>query len=157
MRRKALMGVVAAFAAVILIMSSFACARKDPGEGKAKFEIGKWYDLAIKNGPVTIHRFRIERKASRLSKLKSLLPGNSQDMEDLQLQIEYSNQADSDWQTSFDVSWLDKSGKLIDGFHGNEDLTAGRDHDLVTNSLSTSRYGVEQADKLQYHITALQR
>ncbi|MFI5143170.1 MAG: hypothetical protein ACHQQS_15535 [Thermoanaerobaculales bacterium] len=139
------------FAICLVLVLSSACTRKVPGESKVNFELDKWYEVNLKDGPVTLHRLRLERKGG-LTKSAFFRPGNSQYLEDVQIQIEYSNQADRDWRTDFEITWRDGAGKVIDGYRGDEQLDDRKDRDLATVTLSTLRYGLEKASTLHFHF-----
>ena len=99
---------------------------------------------------MTLHRFRIVRAAGTKSRI--LRPGNSEYLEDVQLQLEFSNDASRDWEARLDVVWSDASGNPIDGYHDSENLDNDSRHDQQTVTLSTLRYGLERAKKLSVRI-----
>jgi hypothetical protein len=113
------------------------------------FALDEWVDVGLQDGPVTIHRLRIARK-SGLKGFKSVVsrPGNTEFLQDVQVQIEYSNGSTSDWEVKASVVWLDANDQVIDGYRGGEGLDDGASHELATMLLSTLKYGLEQARKL---------
>jgi hypothetical protein len=119
-------------------------------EKKADFELDRWIELEATDGPVTLHRFRIVRAAGTKSRI--LRPGNSEYLEDVQLQVEFSNDASRDWEARLDVVWSDASGNPIDGYLDSENLDNDSRHDQQTVTLSTLRYGLERAKKLSVRI-----
>jgi len=137
------------FAAALVL---FATAPVFAGEveKKADFELDRWIELESTDGPVTLHRFRIVRATGTKSRI--LRPGNSEYLEDVQLQLEFSNDASRDWEARLDVVWSDASGNPIDGYHDTENLDNDSRHDQQTVTLSTLRYGLERAKKLSVRI-----
>jgi hypothetical protein len=119
-------------------------------EKKADFELDRWIELESADGPVTLHRFRIVRASGTKSRI--LRPGNSEYLEDNQLQLEYTNDATRDWDARLDVVWSDASGNVIDGYHDSENLDSDSRRDQQTVTLSTLRYGLERAEKLSVRI-----
>jgi hypothetical protein len=118
-------------------------------ERTVPFALDQWIGIELKEGPVTIHRVRVERKGG-LKGFKSTVsrPGNSQFLQDVQIQIEYSNTSTADWQVRGRIVWLDAADKTIDGYEGTEDLDEEESHDVATMLFSTLRYGLDQARKL---------
>lgn len=115
------------------------------------FELDKWFELASTDGPVTIHRLRIERVGGGFSKL-ARLGGSSEYAASVELQIEYSNDASSDWKADVVVEWLDAKGEVIDGYRSDENLDEGDRHELKKATITTLRYGLDQAKKLRVEI-----
>lgn len=115
------------------------------------FELDKWFDIASTDGPVTIHRLRLERVGGGFSKL-ARLGGSSEYAASVELQIEYSNDASSDWKADVVVEWLDAKGEVIDGYRSDENLDEGDRHELKKATITTLRYGLDQAKKLRVEI-----
>lgn len=137
------------FAAALALVLT-APARAGEVEKKVDFELDRWVELEATDGPVTLHRFRIVHASGTKSRI--LRPGNSEYLEDVQLQLEFSNGATRDWEARFDVVWSDASGQPIDGYHDTENLDSDSRHDQQTVTLSTLRYGLERARELSVRI-----
>lgn len=120
-------------------------------EKSLPFELGRWIDLAASDGPVTLHRIRIARQGVG-AKSRILRPGNSEYLEDVQIQLEFSNDATRDWEARLRIKWLDADGAVIDGYNDSETLGSEERHDEQTVTLSTLRYGLERAKKLELRI-----
>lgn len=115
------------------------------------FALDQWIPIDLKDGPVTIHRVRIERK-SRGFKSTVTRPGNSQFAQDVQIQIEYSNTSTTDWDVRGKIVWLDAADATIDGYEGSEDLDEEESHDVASMLFSTLRYGLDKARKLRIEL-----
>lgn len=140
-----------ALVAAALASSLFATgALAGEVEKNVDFELDRWIELESTDGPLTLHRFRIVRASGTKSRL--LRPGNSEYLEDVQLQLEFTNDASRDWEARLDVVWSDGSGNVIDGYHDSENLDNDSRHDQQTVTLSTLRYGLERARKLKLRI-----
>lgn len=121
-------------------------------EKKVNFALGEWVDLNSTDGPVTIHRVRLERQ-SGLTKSKLFRPGGGAVYtSDVQVQLEFTNDATHDWDAAVEVEWLDKDGESIDGYRGTESLDSESRRDLQTITLSTLKYGLDRAKKLRVRI-----
>lgn len=123
-------------------------------EKKVPFAFDQWFDVNSTDGPVTLHRIRIVRERAS-AKSRIMRPGNSEYLQDVQIQLEYTNDAKRDWETRMKVEWLDDQGKAIDGYNDDENLDGDSRHDEATVTLSTLLYGLERAKtlsiKLDYH------
>ena len=115
------------------------------------FELDKWFDLSSTDGPVTIHRLRLERVGGGFTKL-ARLGGSSDYAASVELQIEYTNDATSDWKADVVVEWLDAKGEVIDGYRSDLNLDEGDRHELKKSTITTLRYGLDQARKLRVEI-----
>ncbi len=117
------------------------------------FALDKWVELNSTDGPVTIHRFRIiEQKKSGFTKSALFRPGNSENLMEIQIQIEYSNDSSRDWDADIEIGWYDAQGKLIDGYNDTESINEDERKEEITVTLSTLKYGIEVAKKLKLHI-----
>jgi hypothetical protein len=70
------------------------------GEEIAKsyeFAIDEWFEIEASDGPVTLHRIRIDRKEARLNKSVLARPYNQQYLEPIRFQLEYSNGSSEKW------------------------------------------------------------
>ena len=141
--------------APLLVLALLAAVAAPAGAGEVdqtvSFTLDQWFDLGVTDGPVTLHRIRIVREGG-FTKSRLMRPGNSEYLEDIQIQLEFSNSATRDWEARFRLEWVDGSGRTIDGYNGTENLDDGSRHDLQTITLSTLRYGIEQARKLRVRI-----
>lgn len=113
------------------------------------FELDKWYELASTDGPVTLHRLRLERAGSGF-KLARL--GSSDYSAAVELQLEYTNDSSSDWKADVVVEWLDARGEVIDGYRSDMNLDEDDRHELKKSTITTLRYGLDQAKKLRIEI-----
>lgn len=141
-----------AFSGLALLLLAPPAARAGEVAKTVSFSLGTWADLAATDGPVTIHRIRLERQ-SGITKSKLFRPGGgSSYAADVQVQIEFTNDATHDWDAEVEVEWLDKDGVPIDGYRGTESLDSESRHDLQTITLSTLRYGLDRAKKLRVRL-----
>ncbi len=111
------------------------------------FELGRWYELDVKEGPITLHRIRLDRQAP--GSLKSHVRGANEYDTDVKVELEYSNQASSDWEVAFRVTWMDDSGEPIDGYTGSHGLDEKKAFERTGGSVTTLKYGLVRAKKLK--------
>jgi len=116
------------------------------------FDLDKWYDVGVTEGPVTIHRVRVARQGGMVTKSKIFRPGNSEYLDSVQIQVEYSNTATRDWKADLRVVWTDDKDLVIDGYNGSEQLDERESFQHATVSLSTFKYGLEKARRLRVEI-----
>jgi hypothetical protein len=109
------------------------------------FVFDEWIEIGYTDGPVTIHRVRIAKTG--LAKSKIFRPTNSEFSEDVQVQIEYTNDSERDFDCDLDIVWLDAQGVEIDGYRGEEDIDEN-DRDQMTAAFSTLKYGLDRAATL---------
>ena len=128
-----------------------AAALAGTAEKTVPFAFDQWVELASTDGPVTLHRVRIVRQGG-VTKSSFMRPGGSQYLDDVQVQLEFTNDATKDWEAKFSIEWLDGEGHAIDGYQGKEDLDSEQRHDQQTVTLSTLKYGLEKAKKLKIRI-----
>lgn len=115
------------------------------------FQLDRWIDLKLEDGPVTLHRFRIEKVGG--GGVNRLTRGGSSDYSTtLEIQIEYSNDASNDWKADVVLEWLDERGNVIDGFRGDENMDEGDRHAYIKASVTTLKYGIERARKLRLEV-----
>ncbi|MFN7941953.1 MAG: hypothetical protein U0X73_10145 [Thermoanaerobaculia bacterium] len=138
------------FVAAMLAMGALPAHAGEASKSVA-FELDKWVDLGAKEGPVTLHRIRLAREGG-LTKSKFMRPGNSEYLQDVQIQLEFSNEASADWKAKLHVTWEDADGTTIDGYNDSEGLDSDSKYDQVKVTLSTLRYGLERAKKLKIAI-----
>lgn len=120
-------------------------------EKKVPFELDRWIDLGASDGPVTLHRIRLARQG-RGAKSKLMRPGNSEYLEDVRIELEFTNDATRDWEARLRLVWKDAQGEVIDGYSDTEGLDDKSRHDVQTVTLSTLRYGLERARSLELRI-----
>jgi hypothetical protein len=120
-------------------------------EKTVPFELDQWIDLASTDGPVTLHRIRLARK-SGVSKSMFARPGNDEYLQDVQIQLEFSNEATKDWEAHLVIEWVDGDGRAIDGYNDTEGLDSESKQDDTTVTLSTLKYGLDRAKKLKIKI-----
>lgn len=119
---------------------------------KASFELDTWWNIEVTDGPVTIHRLRLERQGG-FTKSKIFRPGNNKFLDTVQFQIEYSNSSTNDWDADINLYWKDAEGNVIDGYEGEEDLNEEERHEVQTVTLSTLKYGLERARTIEIEIS----
>ena len=146
-------GLVAIAALVALVSAQPSPALAGEVTKSAPFALDAWIDLGVTDGPVTLHRIRIASVSERgLTKSKLFRPGNSEYLQTVQIELEYTNSADRDWEADLDVVWKDASGVAIDGYHDDESLDERSHRDDTTVTLSTFRYGLDRAKTLEVEI-----
>ncbi|MDQ1347799.1 MAG: hypothetical protein QG573_1172 [Acidobacteriota bacterium] len=134
-------------AAILLPLATFAgTVEKD-----VPFKLDQWIELASTDGPVTLHRVRLVRQGG-VTKSSFMRPGSSKYLDDVQIQLEFTNDSSNDWEARMSIEWLDGEGKPIDGYQGEEGLDSEQRHDQQTVTLSTLKYGLDRARKLKISI-----
>ena len=121
-------------------------------EKSAPFALDQWIELKATEGPVTLHRIRLTGQGG-ITKSKFMRPGNTEYVSDVQIQLEFSNEATDDWKAQIHFRWLDAEGKVIDGYNGGEQLDSESKFEQQTVTLSTLRYGLEKAKKIEVEIS----
>jgi hypothetical protein len=117
------------------------------------FELDKWYELNIKEGPITLHRLHIERQGG--VPLKARVAGADEEFRvPVKVEIEYSNVASTDWKAVVRITWLDENNEVIDGFNATSGLDEKKDFSRAGGTVVTLRYGLAHARKLRVLITA---
>jgi hypothetical protein len=115
------------------------------------FELDKWYELNVKEGPITLHRIRLERTGG--GGLKARVTGGEDEYRvPVKVELEYSNISSTDWKAVFRVSWMDEGGETIDGYNGSHQLDEKKDFDRTGGTVTTLRYGIGRARKLRLLI-----
>ena len=141
-------------AVALCALLSPAVVRAGVVEKQVPFAFDQWFDLNSNDGSATLHRIRIVRE-KQSAKSRIMRPGNSEYLQDVQIQLEYTNDASRDWEVRMKVEWLDDAGKAIDGYNDDENLDSSSRHDQATVTLSTLKYGLERAKtlsiRLDYH------
>jgi hypothetical protein len=134
-----------------LAIASVAPATAGQVDKSVPFKLDTWTDLNVTDGPVTLHRIRLAREEASV-KSRIMRPANSEFLQDVQIQLEFSNEATKDWKARINFTWLDAEGKVIDGYDNTEGLDDGKRHDEQTVTLSTLKYGLDKARTLKIHI-----
>jgi hypothetical protein len=112
------------------------------------FELDKWYELNVKEGPITLHRIRLERTGG--GGLKARVTGGEDEYRvPVKVELEYTNVASSDWRVVFRISWVDDGGEAIDGYNGSHQLSEKKDFERTGGTVTTLRYGIGRARKLR--------
>ena len=136
---------VTLLAAVVLASPASAQTSVDK---TVPFELDKWFELNVKEGPITLHRIRLERTGG--GGLKARVTGGEDEYRvPVKVELEYSNVSSSDWRAVFRVSWADDGGEAIDGYNGSHELDEKKDYDRTGGSVTTLRYGLARARKLR--------
>jgi len=117
------------------------------------FELDTWFDINHEDGSVTIHRVRVAALEANI-KSRVFRPGLKADpmVQDVQIQVEYSNSSKKDVEAELEIYWVDAKGRRIDGYKGNEDANGDESHERMTAARSTLVYGIEMASKLEVKI-----
>jgi hypothetical protein len=146
--------VVLALGVLALTPQFAAPARGGEFTRTVPFAVDQWIDIGLDDGAVKIYRIRVARQTTGLKNFKSVVarPTNAEFMQDVQIQIEFSNSASRDWQVKANIAWLDGSDRVIDGYKGSESLDEESKHDLVTMLFPTLKYGLEVARKLRIEL-----
>lgn len=140
------MRVTSWFAVVALAALAVPAEAQTSVNRTVDFEFDRWYDLNVKEGPVTLHRLRLEREGSGL---RDKIAGGGEFKVGVKVQLEYSNEASRDWDASFHVVWMDDSGEPIDGYTSTEELEENKKFERAGGSVTTVKYGLARAKKLK--------
>ena len=140
-----------ALAASLLVSSLALPASAGDFSKTYTFELDKWYELNSTDGPVTLHRVRLEKSGGGFTKL-ARMGGSSEYSAAIELQLEYTNESTNDWDADVVVEWLDGKGEAIDGFRTEINLDEEDRHELKKSTLTTLRYGLDQARKVRIEI-----
>ena len=122
-------------------------------EKDVPLELDRWIELESKDGPVTIHRIRIEKQKGDVTKASFIRPGNTQFLDTVRILVEYSNRdKNKDWEADLDITWLDGSGEEIDGYRDDENVNNDESHEEISVTLATLRYGLRRGKTLRIRI-----
>ena len=116
------------------------------------FELDAWHEIGIVDGPVKLHRIRLDRKEDRITKSVVSRPYYQEYLEVLRVTLEYTNEATAGWQARLDIRWLDDEGRVIDGFSANEKLDKKAAKEVVRVSVPTLKYAVQRAETLELKV-----
>lgn len=120
-------------------------------ERKVSFALDKWIDLKVTDGPVTLHRLRLA-DLGKGPKSSVFRPGHEEYLQDVRIELEYSNESSRDWEAKISIVWKDADGRVIDGYHDTEELQDERRYEVATVTLSTLKYGLDRARRLEFSI-----
>ena len=135
-----------------LIIGFAASAHAETVKDEVDFEVDRWYDIDVEDGPITVHRIRVKELAGGV-KSKVFRPGKSKNTRDVRVEIEYSNTDEKrDYEAKLSVYWYDSEDRLIDGVEAEEDFNNDERHETTTNTFSTLLYGLEVAKTLKFEI-----
>jgi len=137
--------------AALVLAASSAGAKSI--EKSVDFALDSWIDLGLEEGPVVLHRIRLHRDTGPVTKSKLIRPFSSEYLQEVQIQLEFSNSATRDWEADLLVEWLDENGTVIDGYNDDENLDDTESHDLATVTLPTLKYGLARAKTLRLRIS----
>ena len=139
-------------AALLLLAAGSGVAGAEEVIKTYEFEVDRWHAIEVVDGPVTLHRIRVDRKEDRLTKSVLARPYNQQYLEPIRFQLDYTNGSSSKWKARVSVRWLDKEGRVIDGFSANETLQKKSANKIAQASVATLKYGLERAQTLEVEI-----
>lgn len=144
--------------AVAIVAGSFLLGVAQPAaatteiEKTYSFALDEWHAVELEDGPLTVYRMHIDRKEGRVTKASIIRPYNSEFLDTLRVQLEYTNESSNAWKARVTLRWLDADGQVIDGFSANEKLASKKARGIVSFSVPTLRYGLEQAETLEMTI-----
>ena len=147
--KKQILGTIAV--ALVLVLTASA-ALADEVVKRYAFAIDVWQPIDATDGPVTLHRIRIDRKEDRITKSMLARPYNQQYLEPIRFQLEYSNNASKKWRARITVRWLDENDQVIDGFSANETLDKKSASKIAQASVATLKYGLAKAKTLEVQV-----
>lgn len=117
-----------------------------------RFALDEWHPIEEIDGPITLHRIRLDNKEGRWTKSTLARPHNQEFLETILIQLEYTNEGSKKWKARLEVRWLDEDDEVIDGFTANETLEKKSARDVVQVSVSTLAYGVKRARNLEVKV-----
>jgi hypothetical protein len=143
---------IACITLIVLLSTLGAAANAAEFVETYEFAVDEWRPIEESDGPVTLHRIRVDRKEDRLTKSALVRPYNQEYLEPVRIQLEYSNESSRKWRARIGVRWLDEDGTVIDGFSANETLQKKSAKKIVQASVSTLKYGISRARTLEVEI-----
>jgi len=149
---RARFGLTLVLAVGVLLLAVTPAAAKSV-DTTVDFALDTWIDLGFEDGPVVLHRIRLSPQSGPLTKSKLIRPFSSEYLQEIQIQLEFSNSSTRDWEADLLVEWLDEDGKVIDGYNDDENLDDNESRDLVTVTMPTLKYGLARAKKLRLRIS----
>jgi len=142
----------AVFVALALTLLAAAPAAAGEVTETFDFELDAWKEIDAVDGPVTLHRIRLDRKQDRVTKSVLSRPYNQEYLDVVRVTLEFTNEATSTWKARLDIRWLDAEGRVIDGFGANEKLDKKAAREVVRVSIPTLKYAVERAKTLEVKV-----
>ncbi len=113
------------------------------------FELDKWYELKATDGPITLHRLRLERQGGGGLKARVTRGADEEYAAPVKVELEYSNAASTDWRAVFRITWVDDAGETIDGYNGSHQLDEKKDFARTGGTVTTLKYGLAKARRLR--------
>jgi hypothetical protein len=147
MRLRSLVMTLAAAAAL-----AAPAAAQAPLDKTVPFELDKWYELNVKDGPITLHRLRLERQGGGGLKARVTRAADEEFTAPVKVELEYSNASSTDWKAAFRIAWVDEAGEAIDGYNGSHQLDEKKDFDRCGGTVTTLKYGLAKARRLRLRI-----
>jgi hypothetical protein len=141
------------FVVTVLAVAALArpAAAQTTVDKTVPFELDKWYELGVKEGPITLHRLHLERQGG--VPLKARVAGGDDEFRaPVKAELEYTNASSTDWKAVVRITWLDERGDVIDGYNGSVELDEKKDFDRVGGTVVTLKYGLAHARKLRLLI-----
>lgn len=113
------------------------------------FTVDEWIELDLEEVPITIHRLRLQGSDPGIA---ARIARNQRYVQQLELQLEFTNDGSQDWEAEVQVEWLDQAGDVIEGIETDFDLD-GRDRRKIRREKkSVNRYGLSRAVRLSIRI-----
>jgi hypothetical protein len=116
------------------------------------FELDKWIELDVHDGPITLHRIHIERQGGPGLKARVAHGPDEEWTATVKIELEYTNASSTDWKAVTRITWLDDDGETIDGYNGRPQLDEKTDFGRTGGTVTTLRYGLVRARKLKLLI-----
>ncbi|MDY7092311.1 MAG: hypothetical protein SX243_04980 [Acidobacteriota bacterium] len=143
-----------ALAVFALLSALIPAAIADAGEIEKTFpfELDRWYDLEVEDGPVTLHRIRVKHDDRKIRKSNIFRGGDTPYADTVVIELDYTNESDNDWEAKVLVHWRDSKKRPIDGYDDEEGLSEDERHETATMTIATLKYGLEVARDLYVNI-----
>lgn len=117
-----------------------------------QFSVDTWNPVSVEDGPVTLHRIRLDRKHDRLTQATLSRRANEEYLQPIRYHLEYSNTSSAKRRLRVTVRWLDEEGRVIDGFGATETLAKKSAQRVVQSSVATLKYGLDRAVTLEVEL-----
>ena len=140
-----------------LLFAAAALAAAAPAQAQISvnrtvdFELEKWFEIEERDGPVTLHRIRLEREGGGL---RSRIQGANEFQVPIKVSLEYTNNSSKDWKAQFHVVWMDAAGEPIDGYVGSSDIDEEKKYERAGGTVTTLKYGLSRARKIRIVVDA---
>ncbi len=112
------------------------------------FAVDQWIEVGATDGAVTVHRLRL---SSGVSEVGRRLRGSDY-TEALRLELEFTNDSDTDWKAQLQVVWEDQSGETIQGLDTKVDLDDKSKRAIRKDGVTAFSYGLRKASKLRIDL-----